>query len=309
MLSRRLVRLTLNTVRYSSRQNNFQYCIDLVKTNDYESYLTTLLTPKQVLRPAFALKAFSIEITTIGKSAFDSRIGEAKLFYWKDQIDKVFTAVNDKELAKFNDPICQEIYLMSKHFNITKSRFSRLIDAKKNFLTIQQFKSCDELESFADFSNLNYILFKCLGVNNLDCDHATNHIGKAQLLCFVTKNILKKPTQMVYYLPADLLIKHKVSQQDLFNFSERILRSKRQNLKNLAFDLCSRANDHLRCARNLSAKIPDNAKPILTASISCDLFLNKMQKYDFDLMDPKLNSNFRTSFLTKLILAKIKNTY
>lgn len=309
MLSRRIVRLTLNTVRYSSRQNNFQYCIDLVKNNDYETYLTTLLTPKHVLRPAFALKAFNIEISTIGKSAVDSRIGEAKLFYWKDQIDKVFAVVNKNELTKFNDPICQEIYLMSKYFNLTKSRFSRFIEAKKNFLSIQQFKSCEELENFADFSNMNYLLFKCLDINNVDCDHAVNHIGKAQFLCFVTKNILKKPTHMVYYLPGDMLLKHKISQQDLFNFSERILRPKRQNLKDLAFDLCSRANDHLRCARNLSAKIPDNAKPILAASISCDVFLNKMQKYDFDLMDPKLNSNFRTSFLTKLILAKLKNTY
>ncbi|RNA32917.1 NADH dehydrogenase (ubiquinone) complex assembly factor 6 [Brachionus plicatilis] len=309
MLSRRFVKLTLNNVRYSSRQTNFQYCIDLVKNNDYDSYLTTLLTPQQVLRPAFTLKAFSMEITNVGKSAIDSRVGEAKLVYWKDQIDKVFASVKKNEQTSFNDPISQEIYLMAKFFNLSKARFSRFIDAKKNFLSIQQFKSFDELESFADYANLNYILFNCLGINNVDCDHAANHIGKAQFLCFVTKNILKMPTQMVYYLPRDLLLKHKISQQDLFNFSERILRPKRQNFKDLAFDMCSRANDHIRSARSLSNKIPGNAKPILATSVNCDIFLSKMQKYDFDLMDPKLNSNFRTLFLIKLILAKLKNNY
>lgn len=309
MLSRQVVKLSVNSVRYASKQSNFQYCIDLVKNNDYDSYLTTLLTPKQVLRPAFALKAFNIEISTIGKSTLDNRVSEAKIIYWKDQIDRVFSSLKNNEQTSFNDPISQEIYLMAKHFKLSKVRFSRFVDAKKNFLSIQQFKNCDELESFADFGNMSYVLFSCLGLNNVDCDHAANHIGKAQLLCFVTKNILKNPTQMVYYLPADLLIKHKISQQDLFNFSERILRPKRQNLKDLAFDLCSRANDHIKCARNLSAKIPQNAKLILTGSISCDVFLSKMQKHDFDLMDPKLNSNFRTSFLIKLILAKLKNNY
>lgn len=309
MLSRRFLKPVLKNIRNSSTNSNFQYCLNIVKKNDFDSYLTTLIAPQEILRPAFALKAFSIEISTIGKSAIDTRIGEAKIFYWKDQLDKVFASIKNGQETQFSDPIAQEIYLMSKTYNLNKAWFSRFIDGKKNFLQIQQFKTSEELEKYADTLNVNYILFNCLNIKNVDCDHAANHIGKAQLLCHVTKNILKKPNQIVFYLPSDLMLKHKISQQDLFNFSERVLRPKRQNLKDLAFDLCTRANEHIKCARNLSSKIPAKAKPLLVGSFGCEVFLNKMEKYDFDLMDPKMNSEFKATFLMKLILARFRNTY
>lgn len=290
------------------KQTDFQYCMDLVRTNDFEAYLTTLLSPKEVMRAAFALKALNIELASIGRSR-EPKISIAKLQFWKDQIERIFQHTNKDKTIKLHEPISNELAIIIKSHSLNKTWFNRIIEGRKNFLNMQQFKNVEELEKNADYSNIYYILFNCMNIKNVDCDHAANHIGKAQLLCAVTKNIIKKSAQSAYYLPTDLLVKHKISQQDLFNFSERILRPKRQNLKDLAFEFCTRANEHLKCARNLSSKIPKNAKPILVSSISCEVFLTKMEKYDFDLMDPKLNSDFRTTFITKLIMAKFKNIY
>ena len=153
-----------------------------------------------------------------------------------------------------------------------------------------------------------------MNIKNVDCDHVASHLGKAQMLCTIVKNLLNKNKvasghSSVYYLPTDVLLKHNISQQDLINFSERILRSKQNNLKDLSFELCTRANQHLESARSLAPKIPSQVRPILASSIECEVFLEKMQKYDFDLFDKNLNSDFRNKILFKLLIAKLKNKF
>jgi len=104
-------------------------------------------------------------------------------------------------------------------------------------------------------------------------------------------------------------MKHSISQQDLINLNERQLRPKAQNLKDLAFELCTRANQHLNSARDLSGNVPANVKPLFADAIRCSIFLSKMEEFDFDLMNPNMNSEFKFNMIFKLLMAKIKNTY
>lgn len=313
-----------NCKRYSTKLHpDFEYCMNLVKTTDSEAYLTTLLSPPEIMRASFAVKALNIELLSIGRSIKEPRIPQLKVQFWKEQIDKIFNTGGQEETRELNpqefaimsrnsrlsEPISKEIALSVKQFKLNKIWFNRVIEGRKSFINNQQIGTIEDLEKCADTNNIYYILFNCMNLKNVDCDHAASHVGKAELLCGVAKNLIKKSTQSVYYLPTDLLIKHKISQQDLFNSSERILRSKQQNLKDLAFDLCTRANEHLKSARSLRSKVPVEARPILVSAVGCEIFLGKMEKYDFDLMNPKLNSNFRNTLILKLLIAKLKKSF
>ncbi len=81
--------ISYSTKTYSARatviKSNFDYTIDVVKKNDYNTYLSTLLSPEQVLRAAFALKAFNIELLSMYRSSLDtkSQISLIKLQFWK----------------------------------------------------------------------------------------------------------------------------------------------------------------------------------------------------------------------------------
>ena len=125
----------------------------------------------------------------------------------------------------------------------------------------------------------------------------------------VVKTMLKPNSQSVYSIPSDLLSKHKISQQDLINLSERQLRPKKQNLKDLSFEMCTRANQHLNSARDLASKVPKEVRPIFVGSMGLEVFLSKMEQNDFDLMDPKMNSDFRVPYVLKLVRAKLKSSY
>lgn len=166
-----------------------------------------------------------------------------------------------------------------------------------------------QLEQCADFSNPHYLLLQCAGQKSVDCDHAASHLGKCQLICALVRNLMRRSSQSVYYLPADLLLKHGIAQQDLISFNEKVLRSKREGLKELTFELCTRAHQHLNSTRALKAKIPTDVRLVYVQAIGCENFLKSVEKYDFDLMNPKLKSDFRHKFLLKLISAKLRNSY
>lgn len=133
--------------------------------------------------------------------------------------------------------------------------------------------------------------------------------GKSLIICNVVKNMLKPNSQSVYCIPLELLVKHKISQQDLINVSERVLRPKEQNLKDLSFELCTRANQHLNSARDLANKVPKEIKPIFAGAFECEVFLHKMEKNDFDLLSSNMNSDFRFSLNLKLISAKFMKNF
>ena len=88
---------------YSTKQSSmnrkthsdFNYCLDMIKTTDYNTFLSTLLVPQSLMRPAFAIKAFNKELMTIGKSKYDPAISQIKLQFWKEQIDKIFEISNN----------------------------------------------------------------------------------------------------------------------------------------------------------------------------------------------------------------------
>ena len=300
-----------NPTKPKDNFSDFKYCIDSVKTNDFDSYLASVLTPKKITRAAFAVRAFHIELFSIKKYQKESHIATMKLQFWFDQLNKIFEGVKSGENIKMFEPVSNELNAIIRHHKLSKIWFTRMIEGRKHYFSTQQFASFEELEKCADanMSSMYYILFNCMNIKNVDCDHAASHLGKAQMICGVVKNILKSSAQNVYYIPNDLLIKHGISQQDLISSSERILRPKQKNVKDLAFDLCTRAHQHLNSARSLSSKVPKEAQMILAPAVVCEVFLKEMEKYDFDLFDKRLNSDFRSKIVYKFILARFKNKY
>ena len=71
-----------------AKKNNFDFSLDVIKQNDFNSYLSTLLAPEPILRASFAIKAFNIELLLINRSNNDtkSQLSLMKLQFWKVNI-------------------------------------------------------------------------------------------------------------------------------------------------------------------------------------------------------------------------------
>ena len=83
--SKLVLRLLLtNGVRHSSSNKsrieaNFKYCLESVKANDYEAYMSTLVGPKELTRAAIAIRALNIELLSIPKHSREVNISIAKV--------------------------------------------------------------------------------------------------------------------------------------------------------------------------------------------------------------------------------------
>lgn len=73
----------------------------------------------------------------------------------------------------------------------------------------------------------------------MDADHAASHLGKAQGLTNLLRGTLYNSRKNVISIPQEALIKHKVSQEDIFR--NKIT----SNTRDLFFDIASEAHLHL----------------------------------------------------------------
>ncbi|XP_055910781.1 NADH dehydrogenase (ubiquinone) complex I, assembly factor 6 homolog [Eupeodes corollae] len=258
------------------------YCIDLVKKNDFENYLCTLLVNGEIRRNAFAIRALNVEIAKIGSSVSEQHIAKMKLKFWFDSIDKCL----DKDVKSYvaDHPVLYEIKYISERHKITKAYLKRLVTARDRPPN-QQFITCKDMEDYADqtVSPIYFLLLEISGVRNLNVDHAASHLGKAQGITNLLRAIPYTRRSEALNIPQEVLIKHGVSQ-------ERILRGKADDkgVEDCIFEVATMAHQHLEKARSLQEHIPKSVRPLFLPSIAVDRYLERLRKAHFQLTDQRV---------------------
>lgn len=302
---------------------NFDYCANLVKTSDYESYLTTLLLPKEIIRSAFAIRAFNVELANISSSVRDPKLALIRTKFWKDCLDGIYkpTSSNEPKSISFksNEPIINELEIAIKSHKLSKQWLSRLITSREEqFKTNSQYSTYKEVENFGEMSvaSIYYLLLECMGVKNMKVDHVASHIGKAQILANLIRSIPVQSKNQMSLIPLDMLVKHKISQNEIISKARRGKIEKiekkdsvdDERLHDLVFDICNMSNQHLIKARKHIEDVPANKRSVFLHAILVQQFLNKIEKFNFDIYNPRVHSR-DTFIILKLYLAKFKKVY
>ena len=79
---------TSRSCSYLSLNNADDYCINLVKTHDYENYLIGLLVPPEKRGVYYAIRAFNIEIATIRDQVPSQSMQAGEINNYKNNIYK-----------------------------------------------------------------------------------------------------------------------------------------------------------------------------------------------------------------------------
>ncbi|KAK7492253.1 hypothetical protein BaRGS_00016550 [Batillaria attramentaria] len=250
---------------FSSQQlDNPSYCTDLVKKYDHENYLCCLLLPKDLQRAAFAIRAFNVELAQVRDVVSEKKIGAMRLQFWKDTVERLLEA--------------------ARYFRLSKRLFKRLVEARAEQLERDGFQSIQEVELYAEntASTLHYLMLECLGVKNVHADHAASHIGKAQGVTTLLRAIPYHAQSRRVYLPLEIIVKHKVSQED-------IMRGKAEkNIRDAVFEVATIAHRHLETARSFQKDVPKKAFVAFLNTYPTDHYLKRLQAANFNVFDPKL---------------------
>ena len=162
-------------------------------------------------------------------------IGQMRMKFWHECLESVYD----------NHPPAQPIAIQLQkavvQHKLTKQWLKRLVVSREENLNIKSFTSLSSAEDYAEHSvsPVLYLTLECLGVRSVHADHAVSHLGRAQGIVTLIRAIPFNSQRNRVMVPIELLIKHKVSQNDLL----RGVTDTR--VKDLVFDLASTANIHL----------------------------------------------------------------
>lgn len=249
----------------------FSHCVQEVRNYDYHHYLCLLHLPPPMRKPAFALRAFNIEIARAMDVASDPKIGLMRLLWWQDAIDKIYSG----NLISHPTAAALSSVISSHKINKTwlkKSISARINDANREPNSV--IEKVSDLENYSEdaFSTILYNTLQAGGINSTQADHAASHIGKASGLLLLLKSIpyhLNRTGNAVY-IPRE--VKSRCGEE----------------MNEAVFEIASVANTHLEKARALSKTVPKEAVPVLLPAVPAQVLLDSIRRCGFDVFDSRL---------------------
>lgn len=90
---------------------------------------------------------------------------------------------------------------------------------------------------------------------------------------------------------------------------EEVIRGKdTKKLSDCVYEIASLAHQHLQKARSLAAKVPVAGKGVLLPAVPVELYLDRLQRVDYNVLDPSLQHR-SWKMLPKLYFSMLKNKY
>ncbi|CAB4385161.1 unnamed protein product [Rhizophagus irregularis] len=255
-----------------------KYCTDLVKKHDPENYILSTFYPKHLQKVYFAIRALNIELIMIRESTTKPQLGNLRMQFWRETIDKTFKGIPPQQ------PIAQVLYNSLEICQLSPLFFKRIIDERDAQLYDPPYINNKDLESYGEntASCLLYLHLQSLGVEDLQADHAASHIGKSIGIVTILRGFPYLVSKRRMLLPSAITSKYNISQEEIFR------QGPVKGLEDAIFEIATLAHDHLLTARTFLQSTPNQALPALLSAVPCDLYLKRLEKYNFNVFDPKL---------------------
>ncbi|GAV09596.1 hypothetical protein RvY_19102 [Ramazzottius varieornatus] len=272
-------------------KSSAEYCMESVRKSDYENYLASLLLPSTIRSTAFAIRAFNVELAQVRDLASNNTIAQMRFMFWKDVLEEIYSG------RPRAHPVAQEMHRAVQQKKLTKVWLRRLIDCRFDRLHSKPFLNVDALETFAEnsVSPIYYLLLEASGSKDVPSDHAASHLGKTIGILNLIRSTPFLISRNQLSLPMDVLMRHNLSTESISRiargvdrkFGEPVTQAEVLALQEVTFDLASAAHTHLSTTRSLLKEIPISSLPIFLPIISCESFLSRLRKVDFDMFHPK----------------------
>ncbi|CAB1445916.1 unnamed protein product [Pleuronectes platessa] len=279
-------------------QSNQEFCLQLVRSRDYDGFVSSLLLPEDARRSSLALRAFNVELAQVKDSVSQKTIGLMRMQFWKTAIEEIY---RDEPP---NQPVTAELWRAARKHSLTKRWLLRIITDREKDLDDRAYRNLQELETYSENtqSSLIYLLLECLGFKNVHADHAASHIGKAQGIVTCLRATPYHSSRRKVYLPMDVCMLHGASQEDF------IRGSREQNVRDVVYDIASQAHVHLQHARSFSHNVPAAATAAFLQTVGLEDFLQRVRRADFDIFHPSLR-NRNPLLPVQLYFRSWKKTY
>ncbi|KAH7101157.1 isoprenoid synthase domain-containing protein [Auriculariales sp. MPI-PUGE-AT-0066] len=271
-----------------SVSNSLRHCAEMVRERDYASYLASgnFTAP---FRDAFlALRAFSIEMASVPEMVSNPTLGKMRFQWWRDMLKQIY------EDDPPHQPIAEAVHYAARVAGrVPAYHLKRIIDARHSDLTKTSYSSVSDLTDLAEATS-STLLYAQLALVPLppqaqdNHSHIASHIGTAWGLSTLLRALPYHAAQRRLVLPVDLTVAHGVSHEDVFRYGRDA-----KGVSDAVYALATEANDHVLAARQLledGGMVEQAAPIILAASVPTMMYLERLEKADFDAFAPELQT-------------------
>jgi len=286
------------TVHFTSDD---EYCADRVRKMDHEHYIHGLFFPTKARKSYYAVRALNIELATIKDTTTSaSSAAPARFDFWRQVIDKIYETSTRPPPHPIARALAEAVstHKLSKHF------FKTIIHKRDNDVRDIQPRTMDDLQSYVEgtASCLMYLSLECLGLKDMKTDHAAFHLGVAEGLVTLLRGTAFHAKNRKIYFPVQLTTKYEVIPENLFRGEIP------PHFADLVWDVASTAKVHLEKARAFRSSVPPEAVPAFLYSVVVEDFLTRLQKSDFNVFDPSLQSKNYWNYW-KMLYSNYKQKY
>ncbi|CAH0748868.1 unnamed protein product [Diatraea saccharalis] len=236
---------------------------------------------KSIRSPALVVRAFNVEVARIQDQTTDPQTATFRLQFWQDVLTNIYKKGSDFQNIPAN-PVAQELFKICSCYTLPRKHLERLVSSRSNLLKTRHFRSLEDIERYAEdaVSPVYYLLLNVAAVKDIHADHAASHLGKAQGIVNILRSIFVSNRHKIVLLPMEILMRNEISQEEVLRGVDS------EKMRNVVFEIASRANSHLEKARKIT--IPKIAKQVFLPAISVDKYLTKLQKQNFNVFDTTL---------------------
>lgn len=267
-------------------QAAFAACQDTVRTNDHDTYLWARALPSEVRAPVMMLRALDVETRMIGTliTQGGAPLKEMRFQWWQDSVNAAFAG------KRIDHPVLVALSYTLDVQPLSLYRLQRLISARKADQVarapLQTLKDAEDLAESTQ-SQLLYLQLEAAGVKSADADHAASHLGKAVGLVNMLRGTLQYLQRGVSYLPAEECGEEGIAARDLVEGNA----VGSEGCRNVVHRMASAAKGHLDTHADLHGRpeaVPREARRLFLSAVACGLYLDALEKCNFNLLDQRL---------------------
>jgi hypothetical protein len=157
------------------REDAERFCADLVRSQDFARYASTLFVPAAQRRALLAIYAFNAEISRVREQVSQPLPGEIRMQWWTDMLAGAGHGGGD------GNPVAAELLLAIRNFRLPVEPLSRLIDEHQFDLYNDPMPSMAALEGYIhDTSSAPFALAAQVAAPpSEEIDHLARHAGLA----------------------------------------------------------------------------------------------------------------------------------
>eukprot|EP00475_Leptophrys_vorax_P045856 TRINITY_DN9676_c0_g1_i2.p2 TRINITY_DN9676_c0_g1~~TRINITY_DN9676_c0_g1_i2.p2 ORF type:complete len:291 (-),score=62.45 TRINITY_DN9676_c0_g1_i2:128-1000(-) len=277
-------------------QESVRYCVEQVTLRDREQLTFAGAALARDVRVGYVtLRALNLEIAGIKDSVTNTDYGQLRFAWWKSTLAQILD--QDQQLP--DHPIAPALRSVATKHKLTPLWLFRILHAREKLFLDNNFafKSVEALEQYSEqtASVMLYLSLQLNGVNDVAADHAASHIGKSSGLITSLRALPHVASSKGdVNLPRNLIEKHQVD-------PSRILKGEpSEALKSATYEIACQAKAHIDHARNLP-NIPQEAIPVLLQAKLCDIWLDRLERCEFDIFDRRMLQPSNVAYLNLVL--------